>query len=473
MRSWFPRALIFRLSLLGALLLTWFSPRSAYAYSWMLKHGYGGCPTCHTDPSGGELLTPYGRAQSDLLLRMRYGSDNSSAQASRHEKSSGSFDSFDSFDANEDDSKEGDDSADKPDKAGQEEKSKSARDGEPASGKPASDEGGGLEDAPNQSSQFLWGLVGLPDWLLLSGSYRQLTVYDLPAGTIKGFPMQVDAYGQLGFGALRLGGSIGLARVPEGSPYARAAQITRNQGNQMNLISRTHYLGYELANGAVLVRAGRLNLPFGVRIPEHTMWVRSATRTDRESGQEHGLAVAFNGESVRGEVMAIAGNYQVHPSRFRERGYSLYFEYLIAPRTGVGVSSFVTSAERDRVIPEPGRMLRQAHGLFTRATLTDSVVLLAELDALKRSFADLGYVGFAQLDWEAVQGLHLMATGEVLDAGYEQSANPQRVPGAGRPQLGGWGSLDWFFLPHCELRLDAVERQNGDFTMLGQFHVFF
>ena len=58
---------------LVALLL---SSRPAHAYSWMIRHGYSGCPVCHADPSGGETLTAYGRAQSDLLLRMRYDGKN-------------------------------------------------------------------------------------------------------------------------------------------------------------------------------------------------------------------------------------------------------------------------------------------------------------------------------------------------------------------------------------------------------------
>jgi hypothetical protein len=50
-----------------------FVPARAEAYTWMIKHAYSGCGVCHADPSGGEVLTPYGRAQSDLFLRMRYG----------------------------------------------------------------------------------------------------------------------------------------------------------------------------------------------------------------------------------------------------------------------------------------------------------------------------------------------------------------------------------------------------------------
>src|SRR3954468_482447 len=47
--------------------------RPAEAYAWMIRHEYTGCNQCHADPSGGGLLTAYGRAQSELLLRTRYG----------------------------------------------------------------------------------------------------------------------------------------------------------------------------------------------------------------------------------------------------------------------------------------------------------------------------------------------------------------------------------------------------------------
>jgi hypothetical protein len=69
-------------------------PSRAHAYPWMIKHGYSGCPVCHADPSGGELLTAYGRAQSELLLRMHYGKSKSgdSAAASSAASSSDSDD---------------------------------------------------------------------------------------------------------------------------------------------------------------------------------------------------------------------------------------------------------------------------------------------------------------------------------------------------------------------------------------------
>jgi hypothetical protein len=46
---------------------------AASAYPTMIRHGYTQCASCHTDPSGGTLLTQYGRAQSELLLSSRWG----------------------------------------------------------------------------------------------------------------------------------------------------------------------------------------------------------------------------------------------------------------------------------------------------------------------------------------------------------------------------------------------------------------
>ncbi len=472
-----------------------FFPSRAHAYAWMIKHSYAGCAVCHADPSGGELLTAYGRAQSDLLLRMRYGKPGGSSSSSS-ESTSSSFDSFDSFDDDEGakpatptapktDANSGpDDDDDDAAKA-----TGTADAAAPASGTAAADsaapaaapEAAPAAAAPQEmklddsgsldTSGFLWGLVTPPDWLLLGGSYRHLAVWKKSPGTFATFPMMADLYGQVQLGHFRVEGSIGVIRVGVGSPYGRAVQLTGNQGDQWNLISHSHWLGYDLLDGQVTIRAGHMNLPFGIRIPEHTMWVRQMTRTDRESAQQDGVAVAFNGEKIRGEAMAIAGNYQVRPDKYRERGYSLYAEYLTSPRTAVGISSLVTSAKEDRISLN-ANVIRQAHGIMLRTAFTDSITLLAEADALITSNREAGYVGFAQGDYEITQGLHLMATGEILDQGFDELARGPRVFGNGQPQLGLWGTVDWFCLPHVELRADIFSRQSDDTTVLGQVHVF-
>lgn len=55
---------------------------------------------------------------------------------------------------------------------------------------------------------------------------------------------------------------------------ANGAAITRGSAK---LISRLYWLGVDRP---FLLRAGRTNLPFGGRQVEHTMWVRSSTRTN-------------------------------------------------------------------------------------------------------------------------------------------------------------------------------------------------
>src|SRR5688500_6857642 len=73
------RWLVWCLTLATLALVFWAKP--AHAYSWMIRHGYGGCPACHVDPSGGELLTLYGRLQGDVILSMQYGAQDAEAAA--------------------------------------------------------------------------------------------------------------------------------------------------------------------------------------------------------------------------------------------------------------------------------------------------------------------------------------------------------------------------------------------------------
>jgi hypothetical protein len=328
---------------------------------------------------------------------------------------------------------------------------------------------------PTKNAELFFG-VEEPRALSLGGSVRIMdALYEFKKDSkVRTFPMQIDAYGELRpVDRLRLGGSLGVSKVDKNSPYATAAQITRNNdGNQYNAISRSHWIGYDITDD-VLIRAGRMNLPFGVRMPEHTMWARAATRTDRESAQQHGVAVSYSAGRVRGEIMGIAGNYQISPDKFRERGYSLNAEYLLGLRTAIGVSSLVTHAADDRVLQTNKPQTRQAHGVTARLVPMDDIAILAEADVLTTSQTKLGYVGMVQADYEFVQGVHAMATGEVLDAGKSNATGATSLPGAGKAQLGGWLTLGWFFFTHFDARVDLVFRQDTPTTFLSQIHYYF
>jgi hypothetical protein len=80
-----------------------------------------------------------------------------------------------------------------------------------------------------------------------------------------------------------------------------------------------------------------------------------------------------------------------------------------------------------------------------------------------------GVASFVQLDVEPIQGVHALLTGEAANTG-ETGAETS---------LAGWGSVNWFFAPHTDLRLDAVEQRQAvgtshtDITtLLAQLHVY-
>lgn len=457
----------------------WTEP--AHAYGWMIRHGYGGCPTCHVDPSGGELLTLYGRMQGDILVRMHYG--EASVTETKNEEFDDIFNSFDS-DSSSSDSSSSDESSDgagessdEGAEAGGEEPidldaDAAADDEKGGKGKNA----GGKDASEDPHVGFLWGLVETPPNLLLGGSFRNMAIYSIGADDpFKFIPvMMADLFMHVRADNVRVGATAGIAKVKPGSPHARAAQVTHGQGDQYNMVSRTHWLGFDMGEADnYLLRFGRINLPFGVRVPEHTLWAREATRTDRESDQQHGVALAYSGETFRTEVMGIAGNFQINPDTYRERGYSLYFEYFPNPELAVGASSMVTYAAEDRLLLRKD-VVRQAHGGLARAKLLDWLSVLAEADVLLTTDTSMGYVGFAQFDAEVIQGLHLMATGEFLDQGFVGPETPDHQPssGLGKPRFGVWGSIDWFFYNQFEFRLDLVQRQEADTQILGQLHFY-
>jgi hypothetical protein len=280
--------------------------------------------------------------------------------------------------------------------------------------------------------------------------------------------MQSDLYGALTFGKLTVAASGGFARASRRYEHASKARLFGDVEDEgVLLVARNYWVGYQPSK-ALLLRAGRLNLPFGLRIPEHTMWVRSETVTDRESDQQHAVALALTDGPWRGELLASLGNFQISPDAIRERGYSAHLEYLLEPTLALGASSMLLTAEREREI-DSGRRVRQAHGLTARYVVFEPLVLLAEADVLKETGAGLGYAGMAMLDYEPVRSLHLGVTGEVLDRG--KGPGGTRV-GNGEPRLGTWLTANWFFAAHFDLRVDLVLRQNRANMLLSQLHFY-
>lgn len=371
----------------------------AWAFPWMVKHSYGSCAACHVDPSGSGQLTPYGRAQADVLVRWRT--------------------------------------------------------------QPRKDE----EEVP-RSANFLWFLE-LPELINLSGNFRYASMIRPGPRPFVPLLMATDLYATLNLGPVVAHVTTGVGTyttrsITYSGPAAIAPICDPSMGAcSVQWLAREFWLGAKFADDAVMVRAGRIAIPFGLRNNEHFSYVRTLTRTDINIHQQVGVAAAYNSETVRGELMGIAGNFQVGPDVYRERGYSAFAEYSLAHNAYLGLSSLITYAGADLVTGV--QTVRHAHGAFARWAPFEKLAILAEGDFLAwQSPQALDRIGFAALvqgDLDLMQGLHAMVT---VEAGHTGSGEPG-------PSLGGWLSATWYFLPHMELRVDNVFRRHSSAASGGSF----
>jgi hypothetical protein len=291
-----------------------------------------------------------------------------------------------------------------------------------------------------------FGLWKNPDWLLTGGSFRD-GLFFMKAGSApyaqQNILMQADLRLGIDAGRWRAAGSLGVLANGD----FPASVVTSNGAS---LVAREYWLGYTFENDAVLVRAGRINVPFGIRSIEHTLFVRQATQTDINDTQEHGLALAARGRGFRGELMAIAGNYQESPDAYRQRGYSAYLEWTPDSHYAFGVSSLVTYAKEDVLLRAAN--LRQAHGLTLRAAPVEKLVFLGEADYVGEELSGQphwnGLATMVQADFEPWQGLHFIGTGETYGSGQPGTYTSWSL----------WGSVAWFFFSHLDIRFDYVHQ---------------
>ena len=328
--------------------------------------------------------------------------------------------------------------------------------------------GAAEEGEPSSISKQLFGAIPDGDWLLVGGWIRNGYLWNYSRGELvdhRFLQMRADLGAQVRVDKLRASATVGYQRS-ESATFAQRAWVT-GASEAGNVVSREHWVGVDVSD-SILVRAGRLALPFGLRNIEHTTFVRTATRTDINQAQQHGVALAFNDDAWRAEGMAILGNFQVHPDAFRERGYAAYVERAFGTHVAIGVSSLVTRAAAD--IDSSRRTVRQAHGAFARIGVSERVAALAEADVLVAAIENapntVGYTGLLQLDGEVTRGVHLIGTGEALRRGVTGET----------PTWGAWASAAWFIVPHLDVRVDYLYRTSLDApatsTVLFQGHLY-
>jgi hypothetical protein len=176
---------------------------------------------------------------------------------------------------------------------------------------------------------LLHGLVEPPGWLAIGGDVRVAGLGRQGRGTEAAvFPMQADVYARIASHGLSIDGTFGvLAMIRDANPIAE------------RLGSREHYVMYEPESKAWYLRAGRFFPAYGLRLLDHTAYVR------RFTGQ-HSLEESYAiGGGARGESWELHASLltpiEVAPVVGRHGwGYAIQYERFTGAGTGsVGLSS--------------------------------------------------------------------------------------------------------------------------------------
>jgi hypothetical protein len=315
---------------------------------------------------------------------------------------------------------------------------------------------------------LLHGRVTPPRWLAVGGNFRGAFVANGvqdPGGPATAlFPMQADVHARVALPqGISVSGTIGLrgqarssdAPVPPQDPQPAMAS---------RLISREHYVMWQPQTVGPYVRLGRFYAPFGLRFPEHILYVRRDLGFDllRES---YNLSGGWTLPSWELHLTAFAPDF-IRRIGSDEKGFAASFERrLLDDRLALGAQARVADA---------AGVTRYIWGGVAKFYFEPLRTLaLAEVDTVHLSF-DAATVG-ARTQVVAVGGLATFPVrGVILTALAERNQMDVRVAGA------AWTAAtllaNWFPYPHVELqvigRLQFPAGAPAAKTLFMQLHYF-
>ncbi len=312
---------------------------------------------------------------------------------------------------------------------------------------------------------FLHGAVELPAWLALGVDTRgALLSHDngSPSGAqISAFPMQADVQGRVAFlNAFSASVTAGVRGQARPSPAPIASRDVQ-PSPASRFVSREHYLMWRPEAQGPYARVGRFFAPFGLRLAEHTSYVR----------RDLGANLLEETDGVSGGF--VSGDWDLHVTAFipdvlhqaggNEKGAAALFERRLADKLALGVSGRAGQNDDRR---------RYVGGAFAKLYVEPAkVLLMAEGDVVQLAVNDHGsvgqFVGYAGLTVFPVRGLWLSIMGERFQ-------DDLRIKNSASNALDG--QLNWFPYPHFEIvvlgRLQTAGGQDSAKTLMGQIHYF-
>jgi hypothetical protein len=299
---------------------------------------------------------------------------------------------------------------------------------------------------------FLHGAVDLPDWLQLGGDFRVAALAndtgDSNATELAAFPMQADVAAHVGTGAwsvTAIVGARGAVRSGEPTSPANAASEVTGPSLGSYVVSREHFVMWKPSDDGVYVRVGRFAAPYGLRLADHTAYIRR-----------------YLGYNLMEETYGVGGGYlgdvfELHATAFvydplqgatrKEAGGAVLFEMQPGNVAVIGASARVGIASGDT---------RIQGGVHAKLWLERTNVLLqGEIDGV-REMLD----GGERNQLAAYVGPVLIpARGFYTGLAYEAFSEDLAVRGVLRQAADAWVSV----LPraHWEVMVSARAQRIG------------
>jgi hypothetical protein len=303
---------------------------------------------------------------------------------------------------------------------------------------------------------FLHGAVKLPRWLQLGGDLRLAGLANDPGGTegprLSAFPMQADLAVRAAVKDFSLQGSLGIQGTARGS---EATLLDR-------LVSREHFVTWQPGRAATYVRGGRFFAPFGLRLDDHTTFVRRYLGFNLLE-ETYGLSLSQVTDPWELHATAFVSDPLRPPAR-SEAGGAAMFELRLG-EGAFGVSGRAGFGEMDR------RLTGGGHGKYWLEPLR--LMLLGELDVVHQQFTSLGFPARFQLASYA-GGLWMPVTGLSLGLAYESFHEDSALGPTARRALSATAS--WLPFAHFEImvlgRAQLVGASTTAWTALAQLHYY-
>lgn len=235
------------------------------------------------------------------------------------------------------------------------------------------------------------------------------------------FPMLLEFGGVVAWGKFLVYGAIG-PKEPEGD------------GISWKTVSREHWLQFK-ATDELSVRVGRMVLPFGLRIPDHTAF----TRSDFGFGyynQTYAAEADYVSEHITASLAGSVGNPFDQPSRLRERGGAASVAFNVPSWASVGVSGLYESSDL---------VDRSAVSLFGRTRIVDHLYVMAEVAGQHKSVSSTNdsennLATLLRLGWFVQESLNLYVQ-------HDFRATEGSAVSAQRYTVGA----NWWLLPWVEM----------------------